>query len=60
MLWTVCAAWAAWVSFHPESLARFGLVVTSAYLLFAGIAQQILYGRRESVEASAQPKGSSG
>ncbi|RYH10061.1 phosphatidylcholine/phosphatidylserine synthase [Tropicimonas sp. IMCC6043] len=60
MLWTVCAAWAAWVSFHPESLARFGLVATSAYLLFAGIAQQVLTRRPKRAKPGAQPKGSSG
>ncbi len=39
--WTFFAGWAAWVDFHPESWAHWGLVVTSIYLLFAGIAQQI-------------------
>lgn len=39
--WTGFAGWAAWVDFHPESWAHWGLVATSAYLLLAGIAQQI-------------------
>ena len=39
--WTFFAGWAAWVDFHPESWAHWGLVVTSLYLLFAGIAQQV-------------------
>ena len=39
--WTFFAGWAAWVDFHPESWAHWGLVVTSVYLLFAGIAQQL-------------------
>ncbi len=39
--WTGFAGWAAWVDFHPESWAHWGLVATSCYLLFAGIAQQI-------------------
>ena len=43
--WTGFAAWAAWVDFHPESWASWGLLVTSVYLLFAGIAQQIIYDR---------------
>lgn len=43
--WTVFAGWAAWVDFHPESFAHWGLVMTSVYLLFAGIVQQILYGK---------------
>ena len=40
--WTVFAGWAAWVDFHPESWAIWGLVGTSLYLLFAGMAQQLL------------------
>jgi len=40
--WTGFAGWAAWVDFHPESWARLGLVITSTYLLCAGILQQIL------------------
>jgi len=40
--WTFFAGWAAWVDFHPESWAHWGLIATSAYLLMAGIAQQIV------------------
>ncbi|WP_322866449.1 CDP-alcohol phosphatidyltransferase family protein [Aquicoccus sp. G2-2] len=40
--WTFFAGWAAWVDFHPQSWASWGLIVTSIYLLFAGIAQQII------------------
>ncbi|MDO6480209.1 CDP-alcohol phosphatidyltransferase family protein [Shimia thalassica] len=40
--WTFFAGWAAWVDFHPQSWAHWGLVVTSVYLLFAGVAQQII------------------
>ena len=40
--WTFFAGWAAWVDFHPESWAHWGLIVTSIYLTFAGIAQQLL------------------
>jgi phosphatidylcholine synthase len=40
--WTFFAGWAAWVDFHPASWAHWGLVVTSVYLTFAGIAQQII------------------
>lgn len=47
LAWTLFAAWAALVNFHPESWAQWGLVVTSVYLLFAGIAQQILYDGRD-------------
>lgn len=46
LAWTVFAGWAAWVDFHPASWAHWGLVVTSIYLMFAGIAQQVLPHRR--------------
>ncbi len=42
LAWTGFAGWAAWVDFHPQSWAHWGLAVTSVYLLFAGILQQIL------------------
>nr|WP_094020721.1 CDP-alcohol phosphatidyltransferase family protein [Maliponia aquimaris] len=42
LAWTVFAGWAAWVDFHPQSWAHWGLILTSVYLLFAGIAQQIV------------------
>lgn len=39
--WVFFAGWAAWVSFHPQSWAHWGLIITSVYLVFAGIAQQL-------------------
>ncbi|MFN3936803.1 MAG: CDP-alcohol phosphatidyltransferase family protein [Gemmobacter sp.] len=42
LAWTFFAGWAAWVDFHPESWAHWGLVLTSLYLVGAGIAQQLL------------------
>jgi phosphatidylcholine synthase len=39
--WVVFAAWAAWVNFGEGSWAHWGLVLSSLYLTFAGIAQQI-------------------
>jgi phosphatidylcholine synthase len=45
LAWTFFAGWAAWVDFHPESWAHWGLIVTSVYLLFAGIAQQVIPDR---------------
>jgi phosphatidylcholine synthase len=42
LAWTFFAGWAAWVSFDPLSWAHWGLIVTSIYLVFAGIAQQII------------------
>lgn len=42
ILWIVFAMWSAWGNFAAQSWAPWGLVVTSAYLLFAGIAQQII------------------
>jgi phosphatidylcholine synthase len=44
LAWTVFAGWAAWVNFHPDTWAIYGLAVTSLYLTFAGIAQQAVYG----------------
>ncbi|SMP26306.1 CDP-alcohol phosphatidyltransferase family protein [Shimia sagamensis] len=41
--WTFFAGWAAWVDFHPESWAHWGLVATSVYLTLAGAAQQLIY-----------------
>lgn len=43
--WTGFAGWAAWVDFHPESWAHWGLVLTSLYLVLAGIAQQLIRER---------------
>ena len=46
LAWTFFAGWAAWVDFHPQSWAHWGLVATSLYLVVAGIAQQIIPPRR--------------
>lgn len=40
--WTFFALWAAWVDFHPESWAHWGLIVSTLWLLLAGAVQQIL------------------
>ncbi|PJJ85957.1 phosphatidylcholine synthase [Brevirhabdus pacifica] len=45
LAWTFFAGWAAWVDFDPASWAGWGLVITSAYLILAGIAQQIIPAR---------------
>lgn len=42
MAWVVFAGWAAWVDFHPQSWAHWGLIVTSMYLVMAGLFQQII------------------
>ena len=42
MAWVVFAGWAAWVDFHPQSWAHWGLIVTSMYLVTAGLFQQII------------------
>ena len=42
---TFFAGWAAWVDFHPQSWAHWGLIITSLYLTFAGVVQQYLYER---------------
>jgi phosphatidylcholine synthase len=41
--WTFFAGWAAWVNFHPESWAHWGLIISSLWLLGAGAAQQLIY-----------------
>ena len=41
LAWVFFAGWAAWVDFHPESWAHFGLVLTSIYLCVAGAVQQL-------------------
>ena len=46
LAWTGFVAWAAWVDFHPESWAHWGLIVTSVYLVVAGIAQQVVPQRQ--------------
>ena len=43
LAWTLFAGWAAWVDFHPQSWAHWGLIVTSLYLVVAGAAQQVIY-----------------
>ena len=42
LAWTFFAGWSAWVNFHPESWAHWGLVITSIYLICAGAAQQLI------------------
>ncbi|MBD3662330.1 CDP-alcohol phosphatidyltransferase family protein [Sulfitobacter aestuariivivens] len=44
LAWTAFAGWAAWVDFHPQSWAHWGLMITSVYLVLAGGIQQLLYG----------------
>ena len=45
LAWTGFAGWAAWVDFHPESWAHYGLVITSIYLIAAGAMQQVVHGK---------------
>ncbi len=45
LAWVFFAAWAAIVEFHPDSWAQWGLTIASLYLLGAGAAQQVIYGR---------------
>lgn len=39
--WVVFAVWAVVVDFHPESFARWGLLITSLWLLCAGFVQEL-------------------
>ena len=48
ILWLGFAAWAALAQFEVSPFVQFGMIVTSLYLLGAGIAQQFLDARRSS------------
>ncbi len=41
--WTFFAGWAAWVDFDPQSWAHWGLILTTLWLLFAGVVQQVIF-----------------
>ena len=43
--WVFFAGWAAWVNFHPESWAHWGLMLSSIYLMVAGGVQQLIHGK---------------
>ncbi|TXH95219.1 MAG: phosphatidylcholine/phosphatidylserine synthase [Pseudorhodobacter sp.] len=43
--WVLFAGWAAWVNFAEGTWAHWGLVATSIWLVFAGIAQQAIAER---------------
>ena len=43
--WIGFAGWAAWTDFYHVNWIHIGLISTSLYLLFAGIAQQIIPAR---------------
>lgn len=45
LAWTFFAGWAAWVDFHPQSWAHWGLITTSVYLVLVGLVQQIFPAR---------------
>ncbi len=45
IVWTLFAGWAAYVDFHPQSWAVWGLILTSVYLTGAGIMQQLVPAR---------------
>ncbi len=49
LAWVFFAGWAAWVDFYPESWAHWGLAVTSLYLVFAGVVQQIIPERTRRI-----------
>lgn len=49
LAWTFFAGWAAWVDFNPASWAHWGLVLTSLYLTFAGIVQEMLPQRPKRI-----------
>lgn len=46
LAWILFAGRAAWVDFAPGEIAHWGLVVTSLYLLLAGVVQELVPARR--------------
>jgi phosphatidylcholine synthase len=48
--WVYFAGWAAWVDFAEGTWAHWGLVITSLYLVFAGIAQQIIPEKKPRIQ----------
>jgi phosphatidylcholine synthase len=50
LLWVFFAGWAAWVDFHPQSWAHWGLTLTSVYLVLAGIIQQLVPASKTSAD----------
>lgn len=44
--WTIFAGWAAWGDFPADSWAHHGMLITSLYLVSAGILQQVIYRER--------------
>ncbi len=42
VLWILFAGWAAWTDFTEGPFAMWGLILTSLYLVFAGIVQQLV------------------
>ena len=42
ILWTVLAGMSAWVDFHPGPIVTVTLTLTSIYLMFVGIVQQLV------------------
>ncbi len=47
LAWTGFAGWSAWINFAPNPVVMTGVTVTSLYLLFVGIAQQIIPEHRD-------------
>ena len=47
VIWTACIAYSAWSDFASMTVLTAIVTVTSAYLLLAGIAQQLIYGSRK-------------
>lgn len=48
LAWVGFAAWAAWGNFTVHPIANIGLLATTAYLMFVGIAQQIIPEKRNT------------
>ena len=48
IVWLACAANAAWLDFNEGPIAHWGLILSSLYLCFAGIAQQLFPERPQN------------
>ncbi|MEM7242169.1 MAG: phosphatidylcholine synthase [Pseudomonadota bacterium] len=46
LIWTLCAGYAAWTNFEMNPVLTLIIVITSFYLLFVGIVQQIIPERK--------------
>jgi phosphatidylcholine synthase len=54
VVWLVLGGWSAWAHFDPPPPVKLGLLLASLWLLFAGIAMQLLPDRRRQAALRQQ------